>query len=29
MGTEILDKTYSQYNDYYFKSVLQKRANGC
>lgn len=28
MGTEILDKKYLQYNDYYFKSILQKRANG-
>ena len=25
---QITDKKYAQYNDYYFKSVLQKRANG-
>lgn len=28
MSTEILDKKYLHYNDYYFKSILQKRANG-
>ena len=26
--TEFLDKTYKQYNDYNFKSILRQRANG-